>query len=80
MRVAMHIIVSGRVQGVGFRYFAQKNARIFDINGYVKNMYDGRVEVVAEGEKGQVDRFTNILRQGPSFGNVEHIEMTVITV
>jgi len=75
MRVAVQIIVSGRVQGVGYRYFAEKNARACDICGYVKNLYDGRVEVVAEGIKEQVDAFIDRLKQGPVFGNVDRVEV-----
>ncbi len=76
MQITRQIIVSGRVQGVGFRYFAQKNARLYGVNGYVKNLYDGRVEVVAEGEGTQVEQFIEVLKQGPVFGRVENIEVT----
>jgi acylphosphatase len=75
-QVTRQIVVSGRVQGVGFRYFAQKNARLHGVNGYVKNLYDGRVEVVAEGESEQVEQFIEVLKQGPVFGRVENVEVT----
>ena len=74
-KIALQILLSGRVQGVGFRYYARQYAGALGINGYVKNLYDGRVEVVAEGEKELVDRFIAALRRGPSFGNVEHVEI-----
>ena len=48
---------SGMVQGVGFRYQTERVARAFDVAGYVRNMPDGRVEVVAEGQPGEVQRF-----------------------
>jgi acylphosphatase len=47
----------GRVQGVGFRYTTRRIATRFDVAGYVKNLPDGRVEVVAEGEGGEIERF-----------------------
>jgi len=48
---------SGTVQGVGFRYTACRVAEAFDVAGYVRNLPDGDVEVVAEGEQGEIDRF-----------------------
>jgi acylphosphatase len=48
---------SGRVQGVGFRYTARSIARGFDVKGYVRNLPDRRVEVVAEGQADEIDRF-----------------------
>jgi acylphosphatase len=56
MRVARRFIVSGRVQGVGFRYFALDAARGEGLNGYVTNQDDGSVEAVAEGEAEAVER------------------------
>jgi acylphosphatase len=47
---------SGRVQGVGFRYTAQDIARGFNVTGYVRNLPDGRVELVAEGDEAEIDR------------------------
>ena len=47
---AVHIYVSGRVQGVGFRFFTIKCARTYGVTGWVKNLYDGRVEIEAEGQ------------------------------
>ena len=64
-------MVSGRVQGVGFRYFALDAARREGLNGYVANHDDGRVEAVAEGDVESVDRFERALRQGPSRSRVE---------
>lgn len=73
MRMARRFIVSGRVQGVGFRYFAQDAARRENLHGYVTNQDDGSVEAVAEGEAESVERFERALRQGPSKSRVEHV-------
>jgi len=73
MRIARRFIVSGRVQGVGFRYFALDAARREGLHGYVANQDDGTVEVVGEGESESVDRFERALRRGPSRARVERV-------
>ena len=73
MRVARRYLVSGRVQGVGYRYFAVDAARREGLQGYVKNLPDGRVEAEAEGEAEALERFERALRQGPSRARVEHV-------
>lgn len=73
MRTARRFLVSGRVQGVGFRWFAHDAARREGLSGYVTNLADGRVEAVAEGEAESVDRFERALRNGPSGARVEHV-------
>jgi acylphosphatase len=57
MAVARQVFYSGKVQGVGFRYTAQRIAGGFAVSGYVRNLRDGRVELLAEGEPDQVDAF-----------------------
>ncbi|MFA6561259.1 MAG: acylphosphatase [Verrucomicrobiia bacterium] len=52
-----HVIYTGRVQGVGFRYTVRQLAHEFDVVGYVRNLDDGRVEMVIEGEEGELNRF-----------------------
>lgn len=61
------------MQGVGFRYFTLEAARREGLAGYVRNLDDGRVEAVAEGESESVVRFERALRQGPSRSRVEHV-------
>ena len=73
MRLARRFIVSGRVQGVGFRYFAQDAARREGLHGYVLNRDDGSVEAVAEGDVESIERFERALRRGPSKSRVEHV-------
>ena len=73
MRVARRFVISGRVQGVGFRYFAQDAARREGLHGYVRNHPDGTVEAVAEGESESLERFERAIRRGPSRSRVEHV-------
>ena len=79
MRIARRFIVSGRVQGVGFRYFALDAARREGLNGYVLNHDDGRVEAVAEGEAEAVERFERAIRRGPSRSRVEPVMVDEMT-
>jgi acylphosphatase len=78
MNVARKIIISGEVQGVGFRYFAQRSAARHQIRGYVRNLEDGRVEALAEGPAKDVEEFKLDLAAGPSYSKVEHLEETVL--
>lgn len=79
MRVARRFVLSGRVQGVGFRYFALDAARREGLNGFVSNRDDGSVEAVAEGESDSLDRFERALRQGPSRSHVERVMVDEVT-
>jgi acylphosphatase len=74
MRVARRFVVSGRVQGVGFRYFAQDVARREGVTGTIRNLDDGRVEAIAEGEADAVDRFEMAMYRGPSHARVTDVE------
>jgi len=71
---AKKYIISGRVQGVGYRYFAQINASKLKIRGYVKNLYNGNVEVYAIANEEILNKFKEILRQGPPASRVIDIE------
>ena len=73
MRVARKFLVSGHVQGVGFRFFAQDAARREGLSGHVTNHADGSVEAVVEGEAEAIDRFERAFRRGPSRSRVEHV-------
>jgi acylphosphatase len=61
----LHAIITGRVQGVSFRYNAQREARRLALTGWVRNLPDGTVETLAEGEDAQIEQFAVWLRQGP---------------
>jgi len=73
MTVARRFIVKGRVQGVGFRYFAIRAAADCDVKGYVRNLADGSVEAVAEGSAKAVENFKKELSKGPSFSRVSEV-------
>jgi acylphosphatase len=69
------VLVSGVVQGVGYRRFAQRQAEILRLTGYAENLADGRVEIVAEGEKSELEHLLHFLRQGSTHAKVGEIEV-----
>jgi acylphosphatase len=75
MRLARRIVVSGRVQGVGFRWFTQAAAVREGLHGWVRNLPDGRVEISAEGDAEALDRFEHRVRHGPTGARVEEVEI-----
>lgn len=68
MRFSGRIV--GRVQGVGFRFFTQKTALQFQLSGWVKNEPDGSVTFEAQGDKGHLEPFLDLLKKGPAFSKV----------
>lgn len=77
---AVHILLRGRVQGVGFRVFAERHAAELNVVGYVRNSPDGHVEVLAQGEVGALDRYRERLRRGPSFARVDDVSLEDVPV
>jgi acylphosphatase len=75
MRVARRYTISGRVQGVGFRFFTEDAARREGLHGWVRNLPDGRVEIAAEGEVDAIDRFERHVRHGPPGARVESVDV-----
>lgn len=71
---ARRFFVSGRVQGVGFRFFAERTAASLGVCGYVRNLYDGRVEVYAIGSAVQMEALKSALQRGPRMAAVERVE------
>lgn len=71
MIVARRFVIGGRVQGVGFRMFAQASAAVENVHGYVRNLDDGRVEALVEGDQESVDRVERALRRGPASARIE---------
>ena len=76
----IHLIVSGRVQGVGFRYFTYEVARKFCITGWVKNLHNGDVEVEAQGEPEKLIAFIEMLKQGHDYAIVTNIKQSDMAV
>lgn len=76
--IARKFVLTGRVQGVGFRYFTQRVAARYQVRGYVRNLDDGRVEAFAQGPANSVEAFKHDLIAGPQFSRVEDVEETVL--
>jgi len=77
MKKTVTIIVGGVVQGVGFRYFVQSLARHYNLNGYVKNLYTGEVEIEVEGEEEIIKPFIEEVKIGPRFAHVTSFSIDV---
>jgi len=74
--VSFHAFISGRVQGVGFREFTQRSAKQLKLSGWVKNLPDGRVEILAEGDETALAEFEKAIRTGPRPAKVTNVEIT----
>jgi len=73
---ARRFLVRGRVQGVGFRWFVEREAYILGISGWVRNNYDGSVEVLAQGTREQLAGLHSRLREGPRAARVDEVEVS----
>lgn len=71
----VHLQIYGRVQMVGFRFFAVRTAEKYGISGYVRNRMDGSVEVLGQGEEKELSKFISRIKQGPSSAQVSSVEM-----
>ncbi|MGH9948198.1 MAG: acylphosphatase [Pyrinomonadaceae bacterium] len=76
--IARKLYISGLVQGVGFRFFAQRAAATHQVRGYVKNLPDGRVEAFVQGSEKEVEAFKNDMAAGPKFSRVAEVEEVVV--
>lgn len=76
--IARKYFISGEVQGVGYRFFAQRAAAKHQIRGYIKNLTDGRVEALIEGNETAVNAFRLDLAAGPAYSKVGEIEELVL--
>jgi acylphosphatase len=72
---ARRFVVRGRVQGVGFRWFVEREAHILGIAGWVRNNHDGSVEVLAQGTRDQLSGLHSRLREGPRAARVDNVEV-----
>jgi len=75
MNERAHVFVEGRVQGVNFRGFARRTALELGLKGWVRNLYDGRVELLAEGDRAELDQFVERLKAGPPFARVDQVNV-----
>lgn len=73
-----HIIVKGRVQGVGFRFFSQSTAAMYDLTGYAKNMDNGTVEIEVQGDENKILKFLSNIKKGTLFIKVDDILISKI--
>jgi acylphosphatase len=73
-KTAARIIVSGIVQGVGYRYWTARMAQELGLCGWVRNLYDGRVEIWAEGERPQLDELVRRCERGPRAAEVDAVD------
>ncbi len=78
MEKTIHVFVSGRVQGVCFRMYTQQQARLLGLTGWVKNLSDGRVEVMASGEEKQLRTLQDWLQKGPGMAKVLNVDLKII--
>jgi len=76
MVIARHYRISGRVQGVGFRFFTEAAAVREGLGGWVRNLEDGGVEAFAEGDQEALLRFERAIRSGPAGARVDHVVVT----
>ncbi len=74
--VRIHALVQGVVQGVGFRSFVLRTARAAGLTGFVKNLRDGSVEILAEGPREELERFAGDISEGPRYGLVRDVQLT----
>ena len=78
--VRYHALINGRVQGVGYRYYCQANAKNFSLSGWVKNKSDGGVELEVQGGSVDVTSFLSTLEQGPPCAHVNKVAVNQIEV
>jgi acylphosphatase len=76
MKVRSHVFLTGAVQGVFFRSTVRAQAAMRGVNGWVRNLRDGRVEIVMEGNKQGVDKLIDFCRTGPPGSRVDHTEVS----
>lgn len=74
--ITKHLIIHGRVQGVGFRYFTRKSAEELNLNGWVRNRADGTVEAVISGPESDVNEMAARLKRGPVSASVSDVTVT----
>ena len=76
--IARRFLISGLVQGVGYRYFAQRSAAKHQVKGFIRNLPDGSVEAFVQGAERNVNGFRDDLVAGPRYSRVDHLEELVV--
>ncbi len=71
--MVLHVVLAGKVQGVGFRYFTRNLAKKYGLKGYVRNLPDGTVEILAEGDEQTLRKFLEEVEKGPPLAEVTHM-------
>lgn len=79
MKTTRHYLISGVVQGVGYRRFVEKTAAELNLTGWVRNLYDGRVETIASGESAPLDTFEAQLQIGPRHAEVMDVKRQMVS-
>jgi acylphosphatase len=74
MNIRVHVLISGKVQGVFFRSNTMDKAKALGLTGWVRNLADGRVEAVVEGKKENVEKMVQWFRKGPEYARVDGVE------
>jgi len=75
MKVRVHVVTSGLVQGVGFRYFVYNKAISLTLTGYVRNLFSGDVEIEAEGDRSLVEEFIKQVKVGPRAAHIKNMKI-----
>lgn len=75
--VSVHVYISGRVQGVFYRAWTKQNAEKLGVTGWARNLDDGRVEAVFEGDASSVKKMVDMCNKGPAFSKVEGVEVAI---
>jgi len=78
MKKAVKIIINGTIQGVFFRQFIKDSADKLNLRGFARNLENGDVEVIAEGNQDEVEKMIEICKQGPKFANIKNVSVSQI--
>ncbi len=73
--VRYRLLVTGLVQGVGFRYYVKYTARLLQLTGWVRNLEDGEVEIEVQGPVGEVEQFLGAIRRGSTYSSVDEVRV-----
>jgi len=75
MKKSIRLYITGSVQGVFFRTFVKQNAEKLDVNGFVRNLEDGRVEIFLEGDTDNVDKMIEVCKKGPKHSQIRDVQI-----